>query len=735
MDDNSMESTVSNLFLEIDVGREADADELQRLTHQLRSEIRELKVESVALVDKEDGPDGAKSVAGLTIGSLAVSILPKLIPALIGFLQSWMMRAENRKIKIKAQVGDRLVESEFSPENTSREDLRRFADMLMGVTDSRGKENREIPGIKEKKQASVHPAAASESENTLPTSQKFALIIGNNQYEDSTLSELATPEADVNALVELLSDPEIGGFDEVLPVHNQPVLQIRREIGRFFMKKKRDDLLLLYFSGHGVLDEQGELFLAVKDTERELLRATALSASFITGEMDRSNSQRQVFILDCCHSGAFGRGAKGASGASVGTATVFEGNGYGRVVLTATDSTQYAWEGDEFVGEPEHSVFTHYLIRGLQTGEADSDSDGRITLNDLYDYVYERVVSETPRQTPGKWSYKQQGEIVIARNPNPVIKPTELPQQLKEAIESPFAGVREGSVRELASMLHGGDKGLARAAYMALEEMRDDDSRRVSAVVAECLATYKQKGSKHGEPDVREKDRLFTDKPGKRQSPAETTKPTSHVSENSEIQEKAGTRKKTKIIQSASAYQKSKLLSLVLIILGWSIAGAIRIYSVHYSGFQISYSYLVYLFIGAIFTGAALWMMESSMRKKQILIICVGWPVIIFFAYNILLLGLIIPINGVIGGLIIGMVLKRFEPAVWWREVCIITLGWGSGFFLKDMLYLNGFYSSMIDSAKIITEVFLCAISGIIGGVVLLWQIGRIAKRKKRCLN
>ncbi|MCK4900129.1 MAG: tetratricopeptide repeat protein, partial [Anaerolineales bacterium] len=75
----------------------------------------------------------------------------------------------------------------------------------------------------------------------------------------------------------------------------------------------------------------------------------------------------------------------------------------------------YAWEGDQVTGEAENSVFTHHLIQGLKTGQADTDGDGRITVDELYDYVYEQVVQQTPKQTPGKWSYKEQGEIVIAR--------------------------------------------------------------------------------------------------------------------------------------------------------------------------------------------------------------------------------------------------------------------------------------------------------------------------------
>ncbi len=193
---------------------------------------------------------------------------------------------------------------------------------------------------------------------------KFALIIGNSEYQDPNLARLVTPAADVNALSALLRDVEIGAFDEVLTLVNELSATIRRRTALFFAQKTADDLLLLYFSGHGVLDDRGELYLAAKDTERDLISGTAIPAAYITGEMDRSRSRRQVLIFDCCHSGAFARGAKGAVGASVGTSAVFEGTGYGRVVLTATDATQYAWEGDQVIGRAENSVFTHYMIEG-----------------------------------------------------------------------------------------------------------------------------------------------------------------------------------------------------------------------------------------------------------------------------------------------------------------------------------------------------------------------------------
>jgi hypothetical protein len=130
------------------------------------------------------------------------------------------------------------------------------------------------------------------------------------------------------------------------------------------------------------------------------------------------------------------------------------------------------------------------LIQGLRTGEADADADGRITLDELYDYVYEQMVHATPRQTPGKWSYKQQGDLIIANNPRAAVRPAALPPELQSAMESPFSAVREGAVHELDRPLRGSNASLALAARAALEYLKEDDSRRVSVAAAKSLAAY-----------------------------------------------------------------------------------------------------------------------------------------------------------------------------------------------------------------------------------------------------
>ena len=123
------ESPSANVTLQI-VESDQDADELDRMTRQLRDEIQDLDVGPVELVRGGSAPPGAKALEALTLGSLAVSVLPAAVPKLVEFLQSWAMRGESRKIKIKTQVGDRSVEVEYSPQTTSPAELKNLVETL-----------------------------------------------------------------------------------------------------------------------------------------------------------------------------------------------------------------------------------------------------------------------------------------------------------------------------------------------------------------------------------------------------------------------------------------------------------------------------------------------------------------------------------------------------------------------------------------------------------------------------
>jgi uncharacterized caspase-like protein len=314
-----------------------------------------------------------------------------------------------------------------------------------------------------------------------------ALIVASSDYADPELRQLQAPGSDARALEAVLRDPEIGDF-EVRTLLNRPNQEVALAVEDFFADRQPDDLLLLHFSCHGIKDENGELYFAMTDSLLHRLAATAVAANFVNHRMTRSRSKRVVLLLDCCYAGAFERGMTARAGAGVGIEAQL-GGGRGRAVITASDAMQYAYEGGELAitGELAPSVFTSALVSGLQTGEADRDQDGQVALDELYDYIYEKVQAATPNQTPCKWTYDVRGELFIARRSRPVTTPSKLPDDIHGAVESRLASIRLGAVQELEPLLRGKHAGLALAARLALQYLTDDDSRTVSAAATAAL--------------------------------------------------------------------------------------------------------------------------------------------------------------------------------------------------------------------------------------------------------
>jgi hypothetical protein len=312
------------------------------------------------------------------------------------------------------------------------------------------------------------------------------LIVASNEYQDPGLSELRAPAADADALAAVLSDPQIGGF-EVQTLLNEPAHVVNEAVEEFLTDRSPDDLLLLHFSCHGIKDQDGELYFAMANTRLRLLGATAVAADFVNRRMTQSRSHRIVLFLDCCYAGAFDRGMRARATKVMDLEERFGGRG--RAVITASGAVEYAFEGGELTesGDPAPSVFTTAMVRGLTSGEADRDQDGYVDLDELYDYVYDAVREVTPHQTPGKWTFGVQGDLVIARRNTPVTQPATLPPELQHSIDSPLAGVRAGAVDELARLLSGRHQGLALAARQALETLANDDSRTVVAAASAVL--------------------------------------------------------------------------------------------------------------------------------------------------------------------------------------------------------------------------------------------------------
>ncbi|GAA2718683.1 MULTISPECIES: caspase family protein [Streptomyces] len=323
------------------------------------------------------------------------------------------------------------------------------------------------------------------------TGDRHALIVANDTYADEGLSRLRAPAQDAVALAEVLADPAIGGFD-VQVVRNEPAHVVALRIEDFFCDRRRDDTLLLHLSCHGLKSVSGELYFAATDTRPERLTSTAVSAGDVRRLMSGTLARSIVLFLDCCYGGAFPKGMAARAAGDVGVLDRFEGGrsdgGRGWAVITAATGMQFAFEDNELTEArtPRPSLFTGALVRGLSTGEADRDEDGRISLDELYDYVSARVRRENPHQTPTR-SVDMQGDLYIARSGHRRVVPAPVPDPVRAAMTSDDIFTRRGAIAELRSCLESTDLPVAAGARDALAEMARKDIRSVATEAGRVL--------------------------------------------------------------------------------------------------------------------------------------------------------------------------------------------------------------------------------------------------------
>jgi uncharacterized metal-binding protein len=268
---------------------------------------------------------------------------------------------------------------------------------------------------------------------------KFALLIGVSESRAEDLPALPSAIEDIRAMEAVLRNPLLGGFDGVEVLPNPTRQEMEEAIETLFANRKQEDLVLFYFSGHGILDEKSKFYLVTPQTRKnrgELVKTTAVAASVLQDNMGDSRSKRQVLILDACHSGAV---ADGITVKSAGRKVDIqrELGGEGRAILTSSNVLEDSFHVEGY----DLSIYTHYLIEGIQTGDANQDGGEYITVEELHTYVKERLEKAalkmpsqfkmSPQFLPMREGYK----IRLVRSTKPKVDP-ELEYRKEEKIQT-----------------------------------------------------------------------------------------------------------------------------------------------------------------------------------------------------------------------------------------------------------------------------------------------------------
>lgn len=189
-------------------------------------------------------------------------------------------------------------------------------------------------------------------------------------------------------------------------------------------KTNVNDHVVVFISGHGVLDKNYNFYYATSDLDFKAPSKRGLAYEEIESVLDGIPARQKLLFMDACHSGEVdanslekrttamnanvkstfksqkrgGEVESDQSGMSLANSFLLMQElfanlhrGSGAVVISAAAGDSYAFESDTW----QNGIFTYSLINGLNSMKADTDRNGVITVNELRAYVYKEVETAT----------------------------------------------------------------------------------------------------------------------------------------------------------------------------------------------------------------------------------------------------------------------------------------------------------------------------------------------------
>jgi hypothetical protein len=239
--------------------------------------------------------------------------------------------------------------------------------------------------------------------------QRYALVIGINGNASIGGKESVLKYADRDAIefAAFIKTERGGAFP-----HNHVHLltndatrdKIFAEFKWLYQTAGPNDLVYVFFAGHGVEYENESYFLPINVTA-DNLESQAIPMSVFFKKVTRDLSAKQIVLfIDACHAAAAEQGVRGPSSTDIQKEWDRLNDKEGQLDMAFFSSLAYqkSWEDSELGGG--HGLFTWYLLEGLR-GEAPSSSEGWITASNILDYVKQKVEARSQskfssRQTP-----------------------------------------------------------------------------------------------------------------------------------------------------------------------------------------------------------------------------------------------------------------------------------------------------------------------------------------------
>ena len=242
--------------------------------------------------------------------------------------------------------------------------------------------------------------AAGESGQPDVPGQTYALLVGISKFKDQRINQLEFAHEDARTLTTLF-ESERGGHipqDNVVLLMNEQATRAAIQAAietHLEAKAGKNDTVILFIAAHGALLPDKKGYIVAYDTSAEDVATTGIpmddiSKLFATG---LSKAKRLLLFVDVCHAGKIGQIVPSFDPKhTADLALASQADNVQISGILAAKAGQTAKEGPQWGGG--HGAFTYFLMSGMN-GKADINTDKRVDMQELFDYVKDNVQAST----------------------------------------------------------------------------------------------------------------------------------------------------------------------------------------------------------------------------------------------------------------------------------------------------------------------------------------------------
>ena len=254
--------------------------------------------------------------------------------------------------------------------------------------------------------------------------KRYAIVIGINSYKDTAISQLSKARNDAKIVGKVLKDE--GQFDQVFVMSDDidprsdkdslypTKLNIEEKLDSVLRFSNPEDLIVFFFSGHGISDPEENGYLVTVDTVMDKQFNTSARVNDVVSRLQAKGIKKSLLILDACRDVLY------SSKSSTRNSILEKDYSEAEVAATfySTKAGYYSFEDDE----TDYGVFTKYLVMGME-GKADVNDDGIVAFSELEQFVQRGVKEWSTKKNKQQKPFtrlhgEKTGDIAITFSPD-----------------------------------------------------------------------------------------------------------------------------------------------------------------------------------------------------------------------------------------------------------------------------------------------------------------------------